>query len=105
MAWLLQTDLMIAAEAPAKAAESLATATALLPAQAIDSNIEITQLCHYHAAWRHWLEDDLLLSARAFESALLLCPADVFALKRAQLLYFLGGKPDDMLRVSDFMWI
>ena len=54
----------------------------------------------YLRAWAAWVEeDDLLAAAAAFEAVVASYPRDLFALKRAQLLYFLGGKPRAMLAV------
>lgn len=48
-----------------------------------------------------WVVDsDLLASAQDFEAVLNHAPGDLFALKRSQLMYFLIGKRQDMLRVS-----
>jgi hypothetical protein len=100
MAWLLQTDLYIAAEDAASARQSLARARAVLGASSVDSELA-PPLDNYWKAWSHWLDGDLIHSAQCFENVLLQTPHDAFALKRAQLLYFLGGSPDRMQTVSD----
>lgn len=101
MAWLLQTDLFIAAESPKDARASLETAQSLIfkfSGETAESGFKQVEL--YCTAWDHWLRGDLLKSAAAFEGVVQACPQDVFALKRAQLLYFLGGQPREMLRVG-----
>lgn len=87
---------MAAEDVPA-AVESVNAAAALLPAASPSPALD--QLSLYHDAWKQWTEGNLLESARSFEGVLAACPTDSFALKRAQLLYFLGGSPADMARV------
>lgn len=100
IAWLLQTDLYIACEDPKSARESLASAEVALQAATDVDEVSKGQLTHYASAWRQWLNGDLIESAKSFERVLQAHPHDVYALKRAQLLYFLGGSPQHMQRVG-----
>ena len=56
----------------------------------------------YLCAWQAWLAGDLESSARLFGQVLVHTPSDLFALKRAQLLYFLCGKLPSMLTVCAY---
>lgn len=54
----------------------------------------------YVSAYDAWLSGDLPGAAGAFESVVKAHPCDVFALKRAQLLYFFQGNQTAMLAVA-----
>ena len=59
------------------------------------------RLAAYVRAYTAWVDGNVEAAAQRFEDALLAAPADVFALKRAQLLYFFAGLPRDMRRVTE----
>jgi hypothetical protein len=99
MAWLLQADLFIAAEDAVAARKSLSRARDVIGSSPVEAELS-PHLDSYCQAWSHWLDGDLMHSAQCFENVLLRMPHDAFALKRAQLLYFLGGSPHRMQAVS-----
>jgi len=61
-----------------------------------------TRVALYLEAWVAWVEEgDLVGAAKAFAEVVRAFPRDLFALKRAQLLYFLAGDAEAMLSVRD----
>jgi len=72
------------------ASAALAAATAALEAPHV-SHAGLSRAGMYLTAWKAWVAGDLSGAAKAFALVAETFPRDLFAVKRAQLLCFLGG--------------